>query len=103
MGASMIQPCNGCNTVDYNGELDDAGRCAECASAPSVASIIWNEFCNPDTDDQDARGTGFERGSWNHAYANSGKVIATNDKAMTVAYGYGCKVCGRLILDRAHD
>ena len=34
MGASMIQPCNGCNTVDYNGELDDAGRCAECVTEP---------------------------------------------------------------------
>jgi len=39
----------------------------------------------------------------NHAYVNSGKVIVANDKAMTVAYGYGCKVCGRSILDCAHD
>ena len=37
--ATMIQPCNGCDTVDYEGELDDAGRCAECATEHGFAQV----------------------------------------------------------------
>ena len=29
---NTIQSCNACDTVDYDGELDDAGRCAQCVA-----------------------------------------------------------------------
>ena len=30
--SSGKQSCNACDTVDYAGELDDAGRCSECVA-----------------------------------------------------------------------
>jgi hypothetical protein len=37
LGATWVgelsQSCNGCDAVDYGGELDDAGRCAQCTGA----------------------------------------------------------------------
>ena len=29
---NTTQSCNACDTVDYDGELDDAGRCAQCVA-----------------------------------------------------------------------
>ena len=29
---NTTQPCNTCDTVDYDGTLDEAGRCYECVA-----------------------------------------------------------------------
>lgn len=34
----MSQSCNGCDALDYKGELNEAGVCGECTSAPKTST-----------------------------------------------------------------
>lgn len=33
------QACNGCDTIDYDGELNEAGVCEQCSSDPDEPSF----------------------------------------------------------------
>ena len=82
------QSCNACDTVDYDGQLDDAGRCAQCVAQE-------REFVAYHGDDstivEPAHGDVPDGSIHSHAY-----------DPMTFADGFGCKVCGRSVVSHAN-
>jgi len=90
------QSCNGCDTVDYVGDLNEAGVCAECVNAPCAECGIAGHG----PDDHDRR---TDRGTIQDGTATicidcttSPGVIAVHGPLRDAGYGivgFWCKRC----------